>query len=112
MLEAVGILNQSYEGKNYPVISAAAFHGVSVMVSAPLLQGQLATLPQGLAQKIPGGLTAVQKALQFVMSTPSVTSAMVGMKQANHVEENAKVLEIPNWDLKVLQDICDWMIKK
>lgn len=112
MLEGVGVLSQTFEGKNYPIISAAAFHGVSVMISAPLLQGQLSSLPASLAHKIPGNLTAAQKALQFVTSTPSVTSAMVGMKTVAHVEENLKVLALPNWDLKVLQDICNWILKK
>ena len=36
-----------------------------------------------------------QRALQFVRSTPGATTALVGMKQLNHVEENLKTARIP-----------------
>jgi aryl-alcohol dehydrogenase-like predicted oxidoreductase len=32
--------------------------------------------------------TDAQRALQFVRSTPGVTTALVGMKESKHVEEN------------------------
>ena len=82
------------------------------MTSAPLLQGQILKLPSDLTDKMPGDYSLAQKALQFVASTPSVTSCMVGMRQANHVEENLAVLGLPNWELPVLQKICDLLTKK
>ena len=42
-----------------------------------------------------GGLeTDAQRSLQFVRSTPEVTTALVGMKQTRHVEENLKTAEV------------------
>ncbi len=111
MLEAISIHSQSFEGKKYPILPAANYHGISVMVSAPLLQGQLVNLTGQVTQKMPGNLGLAQKCLQFVTSTPAVTSAMVGMKQLKHVDENLKVLSVANWELKTLQDVCDLVVK-
>jgi aryl-alcohol dehydrogenase-like predicted oxidoreductase len=38
--------------------------------------------------------TDAQRSLQFVRSTPGVTTALVGMKQIPHVEENLKTAEV------------------
>jgi aryl-alcohol dehydrogenase-like predicted oxidoreductase len=35
-----------------------------------------------------------QRALQFVRSTPGVTTALVGMKQLAHVDENLRTARI------------------
>lgn len=112
MLEAGSVHGQVFQGKGYPILSAASFHGLSVMISAPLLQGQVLHLPPKIAQKIPGGSSMAQKALQFVSSTPSVTGALVGMKTATHVGENLQVLGLPNWDLGTLRNICDLLVKQ
>lgn len=106
MLEAVSVENQMYQGKPQTVLPVANHLGLSVMISAPLLQSQLARLPTPVAQKIPGKGSPSQKALQFVVSTPLVCSAMVGMKSVNHVKENLEILKEPNWDLEMLQKIC------
>ena len=55
-------------------------------------QGQLTrNLPPVVAQFLPGLETDTQRALQFVRSTPGVGTALIGMKSAEHVEENALV---------------------
>ena len=65
------------------------------MASAPVLQGQLAErLPDELRAAL-GFDTDVQRALQFVRSTPGIGTALVGMKSAAHVEENARVAAVP-----------------
>jgi len=38
--------------------------------------------------------TDAQRSLQFVRSTPGVTTVLVGMKQVGHVEENLKVAHV------------------
>lgn len=112
MLEAVSVENQMYQGKPQTVLPVANHLGLSVMISAPLLQSQLARLPVPVAQKMPGEGTSSQKALQFVVSTPLVCSAMVGMKSVNHVKENLEILKQPNWDLKMLQKICQHLVER
>ena len=62
------------------------------MTSASIYQGQLArNLPPVIGELLPGLETDAQRALQFVRSTPGVGTALVGMKQPAHVDENAAV---------------------
>ncbi len=112
MLEALALSGQTLEGKQYPILSVAYHFGISVMVSAPLLQKQLLDLPSSLVKKIPGSLTLAQKVLQFVSSTPGVASALVGMKDKKHVEENLELLKVPNWDEATLQQVCDLLVNR
>ena len=59
------------------------------MTSASIYQGQLArNLPPIIGEFLPGLETDAQRALQFVRSTPGVGTALVGMKQPVHVDEN------------------------
>lgn len=96
MLEALAVRNQ---GKNESFVSAlesAEFFGMSVFCSASMLQGQLARgLTQGLHSVFPDGFTDAQIALQFVRSSPGVTTALCGMKQKNHVDENLQIFRSP-----------------
>jgi aryl-alcohol dehydrogenase-like predicted oxidoreductase len=77
------------------ILEAATRLGLSVMISASLLQSQLTRLPETLAARIPGLATAAQRALQFVRSTPGVTTALVGMKTPAHAEENLALSRQP-----------------
>jgi len=78
------------------VLEAARRLDVYVMTSASIYQGQLArNLPPVIAEFLPGLETDAQRALQFVRSTPGVGTALVGMKQVAHVEENARVATAP-----------------
>ena len=54
------------------VIDEAQRLGVTVVTSASLLQGRIPP----------------QKAIEFVRSTPGVTTALIGMSRVEHVEEN------------------------
>lgn len=82
-------------GKNnrtVPLLQAATELGIVVMASASLLQGTLgAGLPAQLHEAIPGLSTDAQRAIAFVRSLPVVTAALVGMKTAEHLEENLVV---------------------
>jgi aryl-alcohol dehydrogenase-like predicted oxidoreductase len=95
MPEAYLLNNQAFEGKVYSPIEAAKNMGISVMISASIMQGKLSdNLPENV-KKIFGNLeTDAQTSLQFVRSTPNVTTALIGMKQIEHVAENMKLAEI------------------
>jgi aryl-alcohol dehydrogenase-like predicted oxidoreductase len=74
------------------LVEAARRLDVYVMASASVHQGQLTrNLPPVVAEFLPGLETDAQRALQFVRSTPGIGTALVGMKSAVHVEENAAV---------------------
>ncbi|MDO8520265.1 MAG: aldo/keto reductase [Deltaproteobacteria bacterium] len=111
MLEAISVHGQRVGERNLPIIPAASEMGISVVTSAPLLQSQLLNLPVALVEKIPGDFTLAQKALQFVVSTPSVQACMVGMNRKEHGTENLNILKAPNWDLPTLQKICDVLVR-
>ena len=83
------------------LMEAAQRLDIYVMTSASIYQGQLArNLPPIIGEFLPGLETDAQRALQFVRSTPGVGTALVGMKQVAHVEENARVSQVPplGWD--------------
>jgi len=89
MLEALDPATQSLDGKPAPVLVAARARHLMVFASASLLQGRLAQqLPGEITAHIAGLRTDAQRSLQFVRSTPGVTTALVGMSRHEHVEEN------------------------
>ena len=88
MPEALTWQTQSFNGVTVSLLEAAKALNMYVMVSAPILQGRLARgLPADLHQALGEG-TDAQRGLQFVRSTPGIGTALVGMKQADHVREN------------------------
>jgi aryl-alcohol dehydrogenase-like predicted oxidoreductase len=90
MPEAVRLPTQPLPGgKVVPVLEAARELGLSVTASATLMQSQLAAnLPLPVRELFPSLATDAQRAVAFVRSLPGVTTALVGMKQRAHVEEN------------------------
>jgi aryl-alcohol dehydrogenase-like predicted oxidoreductase len=89
MLEALTLVNQEVETERLSVLEAATALNVTVMCSASILQARLAAgLPPSVKDSLPGLATDAQRAIQFVRSTPGVTTALVGMSQRAHVEEN------------------------
>jgi aryl-alcohol dehydrogenase-like predicted oxidoreductase len=77
------------------LLEAAQTLGITVMCSASVLQGQLThDLPPVIHEAFPGLQTDGQRALQFVRSTPGVTTALVGMKQIAHVDENMATAQV------------------
>jgi len=96
MTEAFTRANQRVNDRMVPVLEAARQLGVYVMASASVHQGQLTrNLPPLITEYIPDLTSDAQRALQFVRSTPGVGTALVGMKSAEHVEENTKVGALP-----------------
>lgn len=78
-----------------PVADSADQLGVTVVASASMLQSRLA---RGLPDQIRGPLGSLasdaQTAIQFVRSTPGITTALVGMSRVAHVEENLALVEV------------------
>lgn len=96
MPEAFTRANQRVGRDTVSTLEAAHRLDVYVMASASVYQGQLSrNLPPMVADFLPGFRTDAQRALQFVRSTPGIGTALVGMKSAAHVEENAGVAAAP-----------------
>src|ERR1041384_7165878 len=80
------------DGESLSFLRAADRLGITVMCSASMLQARLAQgLPSFVAGALKGLSTDAQRAIQFVRSTPGVTTALVGMSRRAHVEENLAV---------------------
>jgi len=59
------------------------------------LQGRVARgLPDQVREALGSLETDAQTAIQFVRSTPGVTTALVGTSSVAHVEENLKLTQI------------------
>ena len=96
MPEALVRRNQIVEGEPLTILEAASRLGMNVVVSGSLYQGQLASgLPSDLKDALPGLKTDAQRALQFSRSAPGVTTALVGMRSQQHVEENLALAAVP-----------------
>lgn len=79
--------------------------GMEVMTSSPLLQTQVLQKGDAFYKKIPGSFTPAQKALQFVLSQPGITSVMSGIKTLTHLKENMGVLEKAAWNTGQMKEI-------
>lgn len=89
MPEAYLLRNQASSGKVVSPLEAASELGLTVMCSASILQGQLAhSVPMFIREALGNPLTDAMTSIEFVRSTPGVTTALVGMSSVAHVEEN------------------------
>ncbi len=99
MPEALTLANQTIgdhgNGNLVSVLEAAAVLQVTVVSSASILQGRVAS---GLPETLRGALgylaTDGQTAIQFVRSTPGISIALVGMSKREHVEENLQLVRV------------------
>lgn len=95
MPEAWIFPNQRFGAGTVPVLQLAHRLGLIVMTSASLMQGKLAgPVPDFMGSYARGLDKASQRALQFVRSVPGVTTALAGMKQKSHVDENIKTADV------------------
>lgn len=90
MPEAIRSPTQCLPGERWiPLLVAAAELGISVVASATLLQAKLASgLPQPVREAFPTLATDAARAIAFVRSLPGVSTALVGMKSTEHLEQN------------------------
>jgi aryl-alcohol dehydrogenase-like predicted oxidoreductase len=106
MPEALTLRNQSVNGKSMSTLEAAAELGVTAISSASIFQGRVARgLPADLRQALGSLPTDAQAALQFVRSTPGITTALVGMSSSQHVEENLSLLEVEPLTLPEFEEL-------
>jgi aryl-alcohol dehydrogenase-like predicted oxidoreductase len=95
MPEALVSENQSLNGERVSLLEAAAGLGITVVASASILQGKVArNLPAEVREPLGALATDAQTAIQFVRSTPGITTALVGMSSIAHVEENLQLARI------------------
>lgn len=91
--EAIFLKNQNVGSeKDLTILEACRKLDIGVFTSVPLLQTRL------LNVKVPdySGITdQVIKLLQIVRSTPSVTAALIGQKNPNHIARNVSIAKIP-----------------
>jgi aryl-alcohol dehydrogenase-like predicted oxidoreductase len=95
MPEALTLRNQTVDGSELSTLEAAAELGVTVISSASIFQGRVARgLPQDLREGLGSLPTDAQTAIQFVRSAPGIATALVGMSNPEHVEENLKLVDV------------------
>ena len=63
------------------------------------------SLPEETHTWFPGLAKDAQRAIQFVRSTPGITSALVGMSRREHVVENLSTAERPPLNLEQFRAI-------
>jgi len=94
MTEALTLGNQTVEGTMNTVMEAASELGITLIASGSLLQGQVTrNLPAFVAQAL-GLQNDAERALQFVRSSPGITTALVGMSKPEHVTANTRLVGI------------------
>jgi aryl-alcohol dehydrogenase-like predicted oxidoreductase len=107
MPEALTQQNQRVDGQTLSPLEAAQAWGIYVLCSASILQSRLTRgLPEVLAQVFRLD-TDAQRAIQFVRSSPGVGSALIGMKQVRHVEENLAVAKVPPASLEQFMQLFE-----
>jgi aryl-alcohol dehydrogenase-like predicted oxidoreductase len=89
LMEAVRVPTQTVGGRPATVLDAAGDLGLMVVASASLMQSRLATgLPDAVRDLFPQCETDAQRAIAFTRTLSGVTTALVGMREVSHVEEN------------------------
>lgn len=95
MPEALTLQNQTVAGASMSTLEAASALGITAVASASLLQGRVAQrLPEQLRSALGSLPTDAQTAIQFVRSTPGITTALVGMSRLEHVDENVELVGV------------------
>jgi aryl-alcohol dehydrogenase-like predicted oxidoreductase len=94
MTEALTRTNQPLDGARAPIVGAASHLGITLVASAAMLQGQLSSnLPPFVVNAL-GMKSDAERALQFVRSTPGITTALVGMSRVEHVRANLALVGV------------------
>ena len=96
MPEALFFQNQEVGGEYVSVLEAANRFGVAAIASGSIMQGQVARgLPEWIRDSLGSLTTDAQTGIQFTRSAPGITTALVGMSQVAHVEENLQLVSVP-----------------
>jgi aryl-alcohol dehydrogenase-like predicted oxidoreductase len=95
MTEALTLGNQSLRGRDRTIMEAASELDITLIASASLLQGQVTRNLPGFVADALGLANDAERALQFVRSSPGITTALVGMSKPEHVKANARLVNVP-----------------
>ncbi len=97
MGEALGLPSQfAPTGGPSSLLEAVRDTGTAVFACAPLLRGRAVRgLPPFVREAFPALRTDAQRSLQFVRSTPGISCALVGMRDAAHIDQNLALLAQP-----------------
>ena len=94
MTEALTLGSQSLRGRDRTLMEAASELNITLIASASLLQGQVAkNLPTFVGEAL-GLESDAERALQFVRSSPGITTALVGMSRVQHVQANGRLVGV------------------
>jgi aryl-alcohol dehydrogenase-like predicted oxidoreductase len=94
------------EASAAPVLEILRDTGTAVFAVAPLARGRLTrALSRAVREALPGLRTDAQRAIQLARSTPGVTTALVGMRDPAHVEENASTAAVPPASAEAVRDL-------
>src|ERR1700720_283541 len=94
MTEALTRANQPLDGARVPIVGAASKLGITLVASAAMLQGKLSSgLPPFVTSAL-GMNSDAERAMQFVLSTPGITTALVGMSRVEHVRANLSLVGV------------------
>src|SRR5947209_14176755 len=94
MTEALTLGNQTLRGHHRTVMEAASELDITLIASASLLKGQVAENLPGFVEEGLGVGNDGESALQFVRSSPGITTALVGMARAEHAKANARLVGV------------------
>jgi len=90
------------DGHSRALLDSLQDAGTVVFASAPLYGGRLVgRVPPFVRAAFPEAPSDATAALQFVRSTANVTTAVVGMRDPDHIEENMRLARIPRADPEV-----------
>ncbi len=112
MPEAALRRNQPWGEGWATILEVAQDLGLTVWASASLMQARLLrSWPLLLRRLFPEGLSEAQRALQFVRSTPGITTALVGMSRVSHVEHNLALVPHPPMSPEAIQAILGALVR-
>jgi aryl-alcohol dehydrogenase-like predicted oxidoreductase len=94
MTEALTRANQPLDGARVPIVGAASKLGITLVASAAMLQGQLSRGLPAFVTSALGMKSDAERAMQFVRSTPGITTALVGMSRIEHVRANLSIVGV------------------
>ncbi|MEM8629284.1 MAG: aldo/keto reductase [Chlamydiota bacterium] len=101
MLETLKTRNQPEEKSLVQVLEEQAIHAT---IASPLMQARVLSLPKHVFAGMPEELSPSLQALQFVTSWPW-SSVVVGMRNEEHVHDNLKLLQRPNWSAEQMERV-------
>ncbi|MBI4242806.1 MAG: aldo/keto reductase [Planctomycetes bacterium] len=86
---------QEFDDEYFTILDLAKRNEIAIIGSASLLQARLlGRVPDEFRSKFPTVKKDHQICLQFARSTPGILTALCGMKNSIHVEENMEIAKI------------------